>query len=92
MKDNPEGIDLAKKPTPEGEAKAFQTGDRLEQAHKHKMEGKSAEQGWVGRLIGSSDSLLNFCLLLALAGFPIAPRKQREIKTPRGNTPSPPMP
>lgn len=64
-------LDLARNPTPAGEAGDFQSSDEpaLEAAHKRNMDNKSAEQGPIGKLIGSSDSSLNICFVLLILGF-----------------------
>lgn len=64
-------LDLVRNPTPAGEAGDFQSPDEaaLEAAHKRNMDNKSAEQGPIGKLIGSSDSSLNVCFVLLILGF-----------------------
>lgn len=63
-------LDLDRSPTPLSEAGEFLSPDEmaLEAAHKRKMADKSAEQGPIGRLIGSSDSSLNVCFVLLMLG------------------------
>ena len=64
-------LDLQESPTPADEAGDFQSSDEAarEAAHKRKMDDKSAEQGPIGKLIGSSDSSLNICFVLLILGF-----------------------
>lgn len=71
MQSDEKQLDLERNPTPAGEAGEFQSVDEaaLEAAHKRKMDDKSAEQGPIGRLIGSSDSSLNICFVLLICGF-----------------------
>ncbi|MCV2893385.1 hypothetical protein [Lentibacter sp. XHP0401] len=64
-------LDVAEHPTPGNEADAFSSPDEkaVEAAHKRNLEDKATEQGPFGKLIGSSDSSLNTCLILLLLGF-----------------------
>lgn len=64
-------LDVAQDRTAGSEADAFSTPDErvVEAAHKRSLEEKATEQGPFGRLIGSSDSSLNTCLILLLLGF-----------------------
>jgi len=68
---NDSQLDLAQDRTAGSEADAFSTPDErvVEAAHKRNLEEKATEQGPFGRLIGSSDSSLNTCLILLLLGF-----------------------
>lgn len=65
-------VDLARDPTPEGEASGtFQTPEeRAEQAkHDRAMQALAAQQGPIGKLIGSDDSSLNVSFILLMVGF-----------------------
>ncbi|KAB7614587.1 hypothetical protein F9L33_08090 [Amylibacter sp. SFDW26] len=64
-------LDIDQNPTPSDEAGAFSSPDEkaVEAAHKRSLEEKETEQGPFGKLIGSSDSSLNTCLILLLLGF-----------------------
>lgn len=65
-------VDLERDPTPEAEASGtFESPEeRAAQArHKRDMETLSAQQGPIGRLIGSDDSSLNLSFILLMVGF-----------------------
>lgn len=65
-------VDLERDPTPEGEASTtFESPEeRAEQArHKRSMEKLAAEQGPIGKLIGSDDSSLTVSFIILMVGF-----------------------
>lgn len=65
-------VDLEREPTPEGEASGtFETPEeRAEQAkHNRAMQALEAQQGPIGKLIGSDDSSLNVSFILLMVGF-----------------------
>lgn len=70
--DKSKPVDLARDPTPEGEATGtFETPEeRAEQAkHTRDMQKLAAQQGPIGKLIGSDDSSLNVSFILLMSGF-----------------------
>lgn len=66
-------LDLEENPSPASEANQFSTPDERERAaaatHARMLSDKAAEQGPIGRVIGSSDSSLNICFILLILGF-----------------------
>ena len=70
---NNQKSELEKNPTPSDEFSGFQTPDEkaLDAAHKRGLEEKAAEQGPLGRLIGSSDSILNTCWGIILGALAV---------------------
>ena len=70
MRKGGQKLDLDRKSAPKSEAADFERDQAaLDAQHNRRMADKQAEQGPIGRWIGSSDSSLNVCFIILLLIF-----------------------